>query len=78
MIGTFHKNPLLNMLFYECEFNDGTTRGYATNTIASNILIESDADSFSSSLLYHVVDHKRSGVAITMAYKYFVTKTGTK
>ncbi len=78
LIGTFHENPLLNTLLYEGEFDDGTTRGYAANTIASNIFMESDADDFSSSLLYHIVDYKRSGEAITMADKYFVTKTGTK
>ncbi len=46
--------------------------------IASNIFMESDADGFSSSLLYHIVDHKCSEEATTMADKYFVTKTGTK
>ena len=66
------------MLLYECEFDDGTTREYAANTIASNIFMESDADSFSSTLLFHIVDHKRSGEATTMADKYFVTKTSTK
>ncbi len=78
MIGTFHKNPLLNTLLYECEFDDGTTREYAANTIASNIFLELDADGFSSSLLYHIVDHKCSGEANTMADNYFVTETGTK
>ncbi len=78
MIGTFHESPFLNTLLYECEFDDGTTREYSANMIASNILMESDADGFSSSLLYHIVDHKHSGEAITMADKYFVTKTATK
>jgi hypothetical protein len=78
LIGTFHENPLLNTLLYECEFDDGTTREYAANKIASNIFMELDADDFSSSLLYHIVDHKCSGEATTMADKYFVTKTGTK
>ena len=78
MIGTFNENPLLNTLLYECEFNDGTLKEYAANTIASNIFLESDADGFSSSLLYHIVDHKCSGEAIRMADKYITTKTGTK
>jgi hypothetical protein len=79
LIGTFNGNPLPNRLLYECEFNDDvTTREYAANTIASNIFMKSDADGFSSSLLYHIVDHKCSREAITMADKYFVTKTGTK
>ena len=46
--------------------------------IASNIFMELDADGFSSSILYHIVDHKFSGEATTMDNKYFVTKTGTK
>ena len=80
MICTFNENPLLNTLLYECEFNDGTTTEYAANKIASNIFLESDADGFSSSLLYHIVDHNCSGEAIRMADKYITitTKTGTK
>jgi hypothetical protein len=78
LIGTFNKNPLLNTSLYECEFDDGTTREYAANVIASNIFMELYDDGFSSSHLYHIVDHKCSGEAITMADKYFVTKTGTK
>ncbi len=78
MIGTFNENPLLNTLLYECEFNNGTTKESAANTIASNIFMESDADGFSSSLLYHIVDHKCSGEAIRMAEKYITTKTSTK
>jgi hypothetical protein len=78
LIGTFHENPLLNTLLYECEFDDGTTREYAANMIASNIFMELDADGFSSSILYHIVDHKCSGEATTMADKYFIKKTGTK
>ena len=37
MICTFNENPLLNMLLYECELNDGTMKEYAANTIALNI-----------------------------------------
>ncbi len=78
MIGTFHRNLLLNMLLFESEFDDGTTCEYAANTIASNIFMESDADDFPSSFLYDIVDHKRSREAIAMADKHFVTKTGKK
>ncbi len=71
MIGTFNDNPLLNTLLYECKFEDGTTQAYSTNTIASNIFEESDADGYSSSLLYEIVDHKSSGEATKMAEKEF-------
>jgi hypothetical protein len=78
LVGTFDDNPLLNTLLYECKFDDGTTQAYSTNTIASNIFMELDADDYSSSLLYEIVDHKSSGEATKMADKYFTTKTGTK
>jgi hypothetical protein len=78
LIGTFNENHLLNTLLYEGEFDDGTTRECAAYSIASNIFTELDAGGFSSSFLYHIVDHKRSGEAVTMVDKYFVTMTGTK
>jgi hypothetical protein len=58
LIGTFNKNPLLNTLLYECEFGDGATQAHSANTLASNILMESDTDGYSNSLLYEIVDHK--------------------
>jgi hypothetical protein len=78
LVGTFNNNPLLNTLLYDCKFDDGTTRAYSANTIASNIFMELDADGYSSSLLYEIVDHKSSGEATKMADKCLLTKTGTK
>jgi hypothetical protein len=78
MIGTFNTKPLLNTLLYEYEFDDGTTQAYSANTIASNIYLEADADGYSSSLFYEIVDHRSSGEATKMVDKYFITKTGTK
>ncbi len=46
LIGTFNNNPLLNTLLYECKFDDGTTRAYSANSIASNIFMELDADGY--------------------------------
>ncbi len=78
VVGNYNENSLLNTIMYECEFGDGTTKAYAANTIATNIYMESDADGHSSLLLYHIVDHKKSGDATLMEDKYFVTATGTK
>ena len=78
LIGEYNDNPLLNSLLYECEFDDGTVKEYAVNTIASNIFIESDADGFLSLILYHIIDHKSSGEAVAMADKYFTTSSGTE
>ena len=78
VMGNYDSNPLLNTMMYECEFGDGTTKAYAANTIASNIYQESDADGYSNLLLYHIIDHKRSGDATLMEDKYFKTANGTK
>jgi hypothetical protein len=78
LVGTFNNNPLLNTLLYDCKINDGTTRAYSANTIPSNIFMELDADGYSSSLFYEIVDHKSSGEATKIANKYLLTKTGTK
>jgi hypothetical protein len=67
MIGTFNTNPLLNTLLYECKFDDGMTQAYSANTIASNIHMEAEADGYSCSLLYEIVDHRSLGEAMKMA-----------
>ena len=78
MIGTWDENPILNTLVYECEFEDGTIREYAANTIASNIYEEGNADGFSSTRLFQIMEHKSSGEAIKMKDKYFIICTGTR
>jgi hypothetical protein len=78
VIGEFNENPLLNTILYKCKFEDGTRKEYTVNMIASIIFQESDADGYSSLFLYHIIDHKRSGNAISMEDKFFVTKSGTK
>ncbi len=78
VIGELNENSILKTILYKCEFEDGTTKEYTANMIASNIFQESDTDGFLSLFLYHIIDHKRFGKAILMEDKYFVTKTGTK
>jgi hypothetical protein len=78
VIGAWNANPILNTLVYECEFNDGTVKEYAANTIASNIYEEGDANGFLSALLHTIVDHKSSGEAVKMTDKYYHTKNGTQ
>jgi len=63
---------------YECEFDDGTIKEYSANVIASNIYREGDADEFSSSISYEIIDHKSSGEAVKLEDKYITTRTGTR
>ena len=78
VIGSWDSNPILNTLVYECEFDDGTIKEYSANVIASNIYEEGDADEFSSSMSYQIIDHKSSGEAVKLENKYMTTKTGTR
>jgi hypothetical protein len=78
VIGKFNENLLLNTILYKCKFEDGTTKEYTANMIASNIFQESDADGYSSLFLYHIINHKHSGDATSVEDKFFVTKSGTK
>ena len=78
MIGTYDDHPLLNTMVYDCMFPDGTIKEYAANVIAVSIMNGVDEDGYAKSTSYSIIDHKRSGDAIRMEDKYFVTKTGTK
>ena len=78
VIDSWGSNPILNTLVYECEFDDGTIKEYSANVIAFNIYEEGDADGFSSSILYQIIDHKSSGEAVKLEYKYITTRTGTR
>ncbi len=78
VIGSWDSNPILNTLVYECEFDDGVIKEYAVNVIASNIYEEGDADGFSSSMSYQIIDHKSSGEAVKLEDKYITTRTGTR
>jgi hypothetical protein len=42
----FNENLLLNTILYKCKFEDGTTKAYTANLIASNIFQELDVDGF--------------------------------
>jgi hypothetical protein len=46
VIVELNKNPLLNTILYKCKFEDGTTKAYTANLIASNIFQELDVDGF--------------------------------
>ncbi len=45
---------------------------------ASNIYEEGDADGFSFSMSYQIIDHKSSGEAVKLEDNYITTRTGTR
>ena len=78
VIGSFHENPMLNTLVYECEFEDGTTKEYAANIIAENIFYDSDPDGHRNRTMVTIVDHKRSGEAVRKSEGAYKIASGQK
>ena len=63
---------------YDCGLPDGTTKEYAANIIAENVLYEVDPDGYFSYELKAIVDHKRDGQVVPKANKYVANKNGQK
>ena len=70
VIGTPHKNPVLNTLMYEIKFKDGTSAAYTANTIAESMWQSVDNDSHHHFLLHLILDYKFSRNAINESFIY--------
>ena len=66
------------MMVYDCMFPDGTMKVYVANIIAGNIYDNVEHDGYTTALPCTIVDHKCSGDAVWMEYKYFMMKLGTR
>ena len=71
--GNHNKNPLLNTLVYDVQFQDGTVKRYGSSTIAENILSQCDLDGLCTNAMEAILDYKRDGSAITKSEKYYKT-----
>ena len=69
----------MNSTIYDAEFPDGTVKEYSANVIAENMLSQVDEDSFSTTMVEGIIDHKMdTAVAIPKDDKYIVTRRGQK
>ena len=76
-IGTYNDNPILNMMVYKVEFNDGQMKEYAANIIAENMLTQVDSEGFPATMMEGIVDyHKDEATAVAKADAYVVTSRG--
>jgi hypothetical protein len=74
-VGTYDRNPLMNTMVYEVEFEDGDTVEYSANSIAENMLRQIDSEGFSISMLAGIVDFKKDeAVAVSKLDGWVVTK----
>ena len=49
---------------------------YAANLIAENVLSQVDPNGYNTNTMEAIMDHKRDGIAVPMADKFFKTKQG--
>lgn len=75
VIGCYNENPILNTIVYDLEFPDGTVKEYAGNVIAEHVLYAADPDGYLTQHMKGIVDHKRSGNAVTKANKYVISRS---
>ena len=63
--GTYHPNPQVDSREYEVMFDDGTTKEFAANVIAENLISVSGDESHSNHFLNEIIDHRTNGKAVT-------------
>ena len=63
-IGTRHDNPLLDTRQYEVEHIDGTIEILTANTIAENLLSQTDENGHRQLMLQEIIDHRKNDDAV--------------
>eukprot|EP00957_Ditylum_brightwellii_P030127 2280338-Ditylum_brightwellii.AAC.1 len=78
VVGSYHKNPVLNSIIYDIEFPGGSVKEYGANVIAQNIYSTLDKKGYSKVVLDAILEHSKDDWAISKSDKYIITKKGTK
>lgn len=79
LVGTYSENPILNFILYEVEFPDGTTKPYAANMIAQNIIHDTaDSDGHRSRSFGEILSYCIEGNAVTKANQFAIGKYGKR
>ena len=74
-MGVRNNNPLLDSREYEVKCPDGATDTFTANLIAKNMMSQVDAEGYSYSIIYEIVDHRSYGNALSKDNAYISTKT---
>ena len=74
--GQYDENPLLNTILYDVEFDDGTVKQYAANTIAMNMYDQVDRDGYSLTTFDCIVDFEKTDEAIKKSQQMIKIKSG--
>ena len=78
VIGNYNEIPVLNTMFYDVQFPDGSIKPYSANLIAKNILMQANSDGIHHQLLEGIFNHSKDKRAIEKKEKNFVTKRGRR
>ena len=70
VIGTPHKNPILNTLMYEVKFDDGRSAAYAANQIAENMWRSVNDEGYHQDSLDAILDIKFDKDAVKDGFIY--------
>ena len=77
-VGTYHKNPILNLLVYNVEFPDREMKEYAANIIDENLLSQVDSEGFTLTVFDSILAYSKDESAVKKEDFYFRTRSGTK
>ena len=77
--GGYDKNPMLNSIIYEVDFEDRYVKEYSANTITENMLIQVNSYGLTLTMMEGIIDNQKyAATDVTKHSMYIVTKRGQK
>ena len=72
-VGDYNRNPMLDTMLYEVEFNHGTVHEYGANVIASNLFDQVDKEGYREMSTIEILDHRMTDNAVDKDHQYVNT-----
>jgi hypothetical protein len=76
--GSYHRQPELNTMTYDVEFDDGLVKEYTANVIADELYAQTDDEGFTINHMDGIVDFRKMDDAVSWPDAYVQTKRGAK
>ena len=76
-IGTANENPILDILIYKVEYQDGTKASLVANYIAENLFAQVDQEGNRHVLLDELIDYSVNGREVKLQDAFLTMGTGT-
>ena len=78
LVGSSHKNPILDSRVYEVEFQDGTYTDYSANVLIENIMNSADDNGHTPMFMDEIVGHRYDQDAISKDDGWYITPQGAR